>query len=285
MLERVYIENYKCLADFELTFEDSATLLLGPDGAGKTAVLDAVYGLCKLLAAEVKISDPIAFPASTLTRWQTCRHQEFGLQVRVGVDRFVYVLRIEHDAGTATSYVAREELVGGDTVLFRCAKGQVQLFGDDGSEGPTYRTDGSDSALARVVPHPSNTRITSFLDVVRNTVVCTINPYGLRSESSREDRLLDRYASNFVDWYRNAVQETPALARDHLEALRSAIEGFDDLHLMQSGLVTRTMVLRFTGGQDVESYRLSFGELSEGQRTLIVLYGLLQLGIARGMSV
>ena len=186
VLEFVYVENYKCLVDFPLNLQGT-TLLLGANGTGKTAVLDVVYGLRKLLAGEAKITDPIAFPPSTLTRWQTHRHQQFILQTRVGNESFIYALQIEHDTASGTSWVAHEGLVAGDsTVLFSCTKGEVQLYRDDGSAGPTYRTDWSESALARVVPHPTNTRLSSFLNAVRNTVVCTIQPQGLRVESNRE---------------------------------------------------------------------------------------------------
>ena len=281
VIERIYIENYKCLVDFDLRLYDT-TLLVGPNGTGKTAVLDVVYGLRKLLAGEVKIVDPIAFPPATLTRWQTHQHQQFRLWARVGNEAFSYGLRIEH-ASAGVSYVAGEELVGEDgTVLFQCDKGEVQLFGDDGSQGPAYRTDWSESALARVVEHPTNTRLTSFLNAVRDTVICTINPYSMHTESSRESRILDRYATNFVDWYRHAVQENPGLARAHVEALRSVMDGFDDLHLTRSGLDTRSMLLRFITDPDSTTetsahYWMRFDELSEGQRALIVLYGLLYL--------
>ena len=104
------------------------TLLLGANGTGKTAVLDVVYGLRKLLSGEAKITDPIAFPPSTLTRWQTHRHQQFILWTRVGNESFIYALQIEHDTASGTSWVAHEGLVAGDsTVLFSCTKGEVRL--------------------------------------------------------------------------------------------------------------------------------------------------------------
>ena len=37
MLQRPYVDNYKCLVNFELPFQE-VTLLLGPNGVGKTAV-------------------------------------------------------------------------------------------------------------------------------------------------------------------------------------------------------------------------------------------------------
>ena len=287
VLEFVYVENYKCLVDFRLNLQGT-TLLLGANGTGKTAVLDVVYGLRKLLAGEAKITDPVAFPPSTLTRWQTHRRQQFLLRTRVGNESFIYALNIEHDTASGASWVVHEGLVAGDsTVLFSCTKGEVQLFRDDGSERPTYRTDWSESALARVVRHPTNTRLSSFLDAVRNTVVCTIQPQGLRVESNREARLLDRYAANFVDWYRHAVQENPGKARAHVEALRAVIDGFDDLHLRQAGLDTRALMLSFTSGTDGNEpgggrYTLRFDELSDGQQALVVLYGLLHLNHNEG---
>lgn len=140
MLERIRIENYKCLVDFDLHLQDT-TLLLGANGAGKTAVLDVLYGLRKLLAGESKVTDRVAFPISTLTRWQTRRHQEFEMQVRAGGESFLYFLRIEHDADLEASRVAREKLVGADgTVLFDFEMGEVRLFRDDGSAGPLMAT-------------------------------------------------------------------------------------------------------------------------------------------------
>ena len=283
MIERIYIENYKCLANFDLHLEDT-TLLLGANGVGKTAVLDVLYGLRKLLAGEAKITDGGAFPPYTLTRWQIHRHQQFVLHVRVGEEAFSYWLRVMHDAASGASRVTNEKLAGGDgTVLFDCVDGKVQLYRDDGSEGPTYGADWSESALARVVPHPANTRLTTFLEAVRNTLVCTIQPYGLSSESTREDRLLERYSTNFVDWYRHALQENPGQARAHVEALQPVIEGFNDLHLTKAGLDRRALMISVTpkltaDGPSAANYQLRFDELSDGQKALVVLYGLLHLG-------
>ena len=168
VLEFVYVENYKCLVDFPLNLQGT-TLLLGANGTGKTAVLDVVYGLRKLLAGEAKITDPIAFPLHPPSpAGRRIGTSSSFSQTRVGNESFIYALQIEHDTASGTSWVAHEGLVAGDsTVLFSCTKGEVQLYRDDGSAGPTYRTDWSESALARVVPHPTNTRLSSFLNAVR----------------------------------------------------------------------------------------------------------------------
>ena len=281
MIERLYIHNYKCLVNFELMLQETV-LLLGPNGTGKTAVLEVVFGLRRLLAGEIKITDPEAFHPSTLTRWQTLPDQVFELDAKVGKESFTYKLVIEHEAGGRRSRVTQESLRSNGTTLFTCTMGQVQLFRDDGSEGPSYSTDWTESALARVAPHDSNTRLTAFMDAIRKTVICTIRPHLLDVESNRENDLLDRDAHNFVDWYRHAVQENPTSARSLVEALKPVIDGFGDLRLPQSGLDSRALLIDFVNlGRRKDhhhgKYELWFNELSDGQRVLIVLYALLHL--------
>lgn len=281
MFKRIYIHNYKCLVNFDLGLQKTV-LLLGPNGAGKTAVLDVMFGLRKLLAGEAKITDQAAFHPSTLTRWQNRGDQVFELEAEVGGESFTYRLEVEHEEGGKRSRIVKENLVGGGTKLFGCELGEVQLFRDDGSEGPAYSTDWSESAMARVVPQASNTRLTAFMDAVRDTVVCALRPARLRADSFGEDSLLDRYGENFVDWYRHALQENPGAAYPFVEALRPVIDGFDNVRLLRSGLDSRALILDFIAGgggagPGGERYGLRFDELSDGQRVLIVLYALLHL--------
>ncbi len=291
VLERIYIHNYKCLVGFDLSLQETV-LLLGRNGAGKTAVLDAMFGLRELLSARAKITDWDAFHPSTLTRWQPESCQVFELNAAADGDRFCYRLKIEHDTDRRQSRVVEESLTAAQTPLFQCHLGEVQLYRDDGSEGPSYRTDWSESALARVVPQASNTRLTAFMDAIRATVVCTIRPALLRAESTGEVALLDRYAENFVDWYRHVVQENPTSSSGHVNALKAVIEGFTNIHLQRSGLDSRALMLDFVdgdgylgGGNNLATatgrgerhYRLRFDELSDGQRVLVVLYALLHL--------
>ena len=278
MLRRLRVQNYKCLDDFELEL-NGTVLLLGGNGAGKTALLDVVFGIRKLLAAEVKITDHLAFHPATLTRWQPDGNQTFEIDLEVDSESFRYLLQIEHADGGRQSRVVWESLGVDDTPLFQCKMGEVQLYRDDGSKGPTYKTDWTESALARVAPQASNTRLTTFKNAMRTTVVCNIRPALLRAESTGEARLLDRHAENFVDWYRHAVQENPASAVAHVAALREVIDGFHNIHLQQSGLDTRALMLDFAGDHvsGGDNFKLRFDELSDGHRALVVLYALLHL--------
>ena len=114
---------------------------------------------------------------------------------------------------------------------------------------------------------------------MRATVVCDIRPAPLRAESTGEGELLGRHAENFVDWYRHAVRENPASAVAHVAALREIIDGFDNIHLQRSGPDSRALMFDFAGdgASGGPNFRLRFDELSDGDRTLVVLYALIQL--------
>lgn len=93
MIKRFYIDNYKSLVNFELPLQE-LTLLLGANGAGKTAVLDVVFALRQLLSGQAKVT--------------------------------------------------------GGRPLFCFEMGDVQLYRDDHSPGPSFGADWTESAIARV---------------------------------------------------------------------------------------------------------------------------------------
>ena len=49
MITRLYVDNFRCLVNFELKFQDF-TLLAGLNGSGKSSVLDVIYALQLLLS-------------------------------------------------------------------------------------------------------------------------------------------------------------------------------------------------------------------------------------------
>ena len=61
MLQRLYVDNYRHLVNFELRLQE-LSLLLGRNGAGKTSVLDVVLAIRRLLNGTARVTDPDTFP-------------------------------------------------------------------------------------------------------------------------------------------------------------------------------------------------------------------------------
>ena len=288
MLQRLYVDNYKCLVNFELQLKE-LTLLLGRNGVGKTAVLDIVYALRRLLSGEVKIGDSVAFPTRTLTRWQERNLQVLEMRVQLASDSFDYRLEVEHERTTRRARIRLERLTTNGKPLFECQLGEVQLYRDNFDKGPAFTVDWSESALARVAPHRDNPRLTRFLDFVRKMVVCNFHPPSFRTESVQEDPYLSRSGDNFADWYRHVLQERPDLVPPFTSNLRQVIDdGFSGIRMERVGLDTRGLMVVFHGFDPLDNsfpYELRFDELSDGQRLLTVLYGLVHFAAVQSTSL
>lgn len=286
MLQRLYVDNYKCLINFDLTLQE-LSLLLGPNGTGKTSVLDVVFALRQLLDGRARITDEDVFPTRTLTRWQIRNVQTFEIDVRVDGDFFRYRLEVEHDQSNRRARIILERLTHQDErgkgALFECNKSEVQLYRDNYSPGPQFTADWSESALARVAPRPDNQRLTRFLDFFRRLMVCGFYPPSFQAESRSEDPLLRRDAHNFADWYRHVVQERPDLLPRFTAALQEIIPDSRGVRLEKVGLDTRALVVMFEGGGG--RYELRFDELSDGQRALTALYALVHLTADEGYTL
>jgi len=282
MIKRLYVDNYKCLVNFELKL-DELTLLLGSNGVGKTSVLDVMFGLRKLLSGEAKITDKAAFPTTTLTRWQHRDNQVFELDVVLDGEEYRYRLEVEHNRTQRKARVASETLEQNGNLLFHFNMGEVHLFRDDYSDGPVFGGDWNESALARVPPRNDNAKLTKFLEFVRKIIVCGLYPASFQTESFTEDMVLDRDAKNFAAWYRNLLLERQELVPEFTKALEQVIDGFRGIRMEKVGLDTRALMVMFD--QFGERYELRLDEISDGQRALIALYSLVRLAAGQGYTL
>ena len=283
MFKRLYIDNYKCLVNFELPLGE-LSLLLGPNGVGKTSVLDVVFALRQLLGGVAKVTDPGIFPTPSLTRWQTRDLQVVEVGVFLGDDELTYRIEIEHERPTKRARIMLESLTAEGRPLFSFERGKVHLFKDDHTEGPEYSADWTESALARVPSYgEQNRRLTRFLEFMRKVMVCGLYPASFRAESTSEDALLERDAGNFAAWYRNALQERPDLVPEFTEALQDVIDGFSGIRLEKVGQDTRALMVTFR--EQKQRYELRFDEISDGQRALIALYALIRLVAEQGYTL
>jgi predicted ATPase len=282
MIKRLYIDNYKCLVNFDLSLQE-LTLLLGPNGVGKTSFLNVIFALRRLLSGEAKVMDIDIFPPATLTRWQNRNIQVFELDLVLEDEELRYRLEVEHERTIRKARISLERLESNGKPLFEFKMGEVHLYRDDYSPGPPYSADWSESALARVPSRNDNTRLTRFLEFMRKVIVCGLYPASFETESSTEDSVLRRDARNFASWYRHILLERQELVPEFTKALQKVIDGFRGIRMEKVGLDTRALMIMFD--QFNERYELRLDEISDGQRALIALYSLIRLAAGQGYTL
>lgn len=285
MIKQLYVDNYKCLVNFKLPLRE-LSLLLGPSGVGKTSVLDIMFALRRLLSGDARVTDPDTFPTQTLTRWQSRDRQVFEIQALLNSWTFTYHLEVDHERATRRARVHVERLLLEGKPLFECKDGEVQLYRDDHTKGPSYSVDWSESPLARVASRHDNIRLTSFLDFMRRVLVCSPYPPRFRTVSADEAPLLARDARNFADWYRHGIQEHPGLVAEYTRTLREVIgHGFEEVRLEKVGHEARALTVAIAKQANSPRYDLRFDEISDGQRALVLLYSLIHMARDQGYTL
>ena len=272
MLTRLYVDNFRCLVNFELRL-DRVNLLLGENGTGKTTVFEVLHRLQQFLDGSAKVA--ALFPVKDLTRWQTTGVQRFEMNLKVEQAAYAYSLLIEHDEDRRRNRIKAETLLLDGKPLFEFEEGEAQLFHDDFKPGPKYPFDWSQSGIGSLQPRPDNKKLTRFRDEVKKFVIAGPCPVLMSSQSDHDEGTLSRRMENFVSWYRHLSQEHQGAMVTLFQELKNVLPGFSSFSLKESGEDTRVLKVIFerSGGRG-KPLSYDFSELSDGQRVLIVEYGM-----------
>jgi recombinational DNA repair ATPase RecF len=119
MIQRLYVHNFRCLENFELSLNGlSSALLIGKNGVGISSVSFAIEVLQKLGRGEARVKSLIKPSDFTLNRTEL--PMRFELQVLLNHRVYVYSLALELPADYKEARIVDEMLtIDGDAVLKR----------------------------------------------------------------------------------------------------------------------------------------------------------------------
>jgi len=283
MLQRLYVDNYRCLVNFECTF-GPAQLILGPNGAGKSTVFD-VLDLLRDFCIDGAAPDG-RFVGASRTRWQDVPEQTFELDVAGNGGKYKLRLVVDSWGDPKRPRVVKEEVEYSGKPVFRFMQGEVHLFNDRHEDKVQYPFDWYRSALATISERKDNLLLSWFKRWLAGLLCVRPDPWRMHGIADEEARTPDRHLANFANWYRHLRQETDD--QDYIEDLSEAIEGFVTMRLEGAGEGRREIKVRMSASDNgklgkPDEYTLS--ELSEGQRVLLGLYAVMHFALKPGATV
>lgn len=288
MIRKLEIHNYKLFRNFALELDGGVNLLCGPNGSGKTSVIEIVYALTRFLAIPdhsdtIACSVENAFPFRTFCRWCTEENGWGEMSVKLEIESdeqplYIYDLTVRYNFLEKISRVQHESLRLGEALLLRFQEGRIEMFTDD-EKKLAFRSDWKRSGL--VVGSSNNSRIRRFGKQVASLYAFHLVPALMKQDVEKPMETLDLYGENFAAWrFLRATQQLMRQARV-VEQSKYFIPGLVDIRYIKKGDWHALAVkVEFNGREnDIE-----FNELSDGQKTLLALYSILA-NIPNGSTV
>lgn len=268
MIERVYLDNILSFVNFEWK-PGSLVVALGPNGAGKTSLITTLAAVQAFVTGDISSGE--AFPAGTLTRWDTRQQQTVELDVRVPAGLCRYRLVVEHkEKPKRRVEVVEERLTMGELTLVEVKSGVLALFETPEEQlAVRFQTRTDRSGIGSITPSSTDTAIAAFKDAVSELWFLRPDPRTMKARladrKATDEDWLDGDLSNFADWYLRLLATKPGTMFKALQELGMVIPGLVELHEKGGSLRTRFEI-------DGVTQSFSFDELSDGQRALIALY-------------
>lgn len=279
MLKRLYVDNYKCLVNFEYR-PQQVELLVGDNGSGKSAVFEVLEGLRQFVTQGAGRS---AFGRTSWTRWllwQSGSVQSVAVQVEAGGAEWDYELRVRAHPGEPHGELHSERLACDGRTLLEADGGVCRVYTKGGA--PVEMGAPALYSALGLLPRES---WAPLLEWFGRMLVIHPNVFAMGSEALASADTLVADCSNFASWYGGRLAVGPTADAVYQQALRETLPGLAGLHLFPRREGEELcVVFRSQDGHVSPVY--AFDEMSDGQKMLAVLLGLRHLlPIERGQLI
>lgn len=283
MITRLYVHNFRCLVAFKTEFECFG-VLCGPNGAGKSSVFDALRFIRNLATGDATFGGNREQDVSRLefTNWLKSDVQEFEIGVTCDKLKFEYVLHIQQVSDSEIPRIVKEQATCDGRPLFERDLKGVKIKRRDGTQAAFFPLDWHQTALASIQPEGHLNELERLQLAMENLHIIRPNPRGMERESKAESKRPDLPFTALTSWYRSLSQDLEwAIALRDL--LQEVWPDFRTLKLVDVGLNTKALQLRFSGTQKEDMGDLFFEQLSDGEKSLIGLY-IVRAALATGAA-
>lgn len=266
MIRRLYVHNFRCLNNFDLSIGDKASaLLIGANGSGKTTISRALEILQKIARGTNRVGELVK--PSELNR--TLLDSPFRLSIQVELESgvFDYELALDLPPGFRELRVREEKLACNGAPLFSRETASVRL-GRSTNAAAEFRIDWHLIALPIVQERSGDDPLSIFKKWLGRMLILRPIP-GLMTGDSNEETLYPSVdVSNFAAWFSGLLAEAPAAYTRIDSYLKQVMSDLKDLQNPTTGKDSRSLTVNFSS--EMGSIPIPFGDLSDGEKCFMV---------------
>lgn len=260
MLQRLYVHNFKCLENFELTFKDMpAALLIGKNGVGKSTISQVLEIVQSIGRGTNRISDLVR-----LTDFAQGRSDvpiRFEIEVLLDDKPYKYVLALELPEKFRELRVFEEHLSVGGNPIYQRRAAQVTLHTGSQNREAQFSLDWHVVALPVIQEHSPKDPLRRFKLWLAHSIILAPIPELMTGKSGIDTLKPIRSASNLGNWLVGILSRYPAAYEQIKQYLTSVMPDFEDfINDDDFG----GYVVRFKKNE--ADVRINFRDLSDGEK-------------------
>lgn len=267
MLRRLYVHNYRCFENFELSVSDLfSVLLIGKNGAGKTTVGFALELLQRIARGVNRVGDLVQ--AKDITRGRSDVPMRFDIEVKLDDAIYTYSIAFDFPKGFRELRVYEERLLVSGEVIYSRETSQVRLARGETDSDANFRIDWHLVALPIIQRHGSDDPLNIFKKWLANTLILRPVPMRIRGTSDYETLQPNPDVTNFGAWFTGLLATSPA-AYSKIDAyLKEVMPDLADVKNAVTGGESRNLTVQFSNSTG--RVTIPFEDLSDGEKCFMI---------------
>ena len=271
MLQRLYLHNFRCLENFELTLKEmSSALLIGKNGVGKSAIRSALEVLQSIGRGINRVKNLVQ--AKDLAWGRSEVPMRFEIEVLLDNKLYKYIVAFELPENFKELRVFEEEFIVAGEQIYSRKEAQVTLnktgrYGYPTSSGNSeaqFLVDWHLVALPLIQERSPTDPIHIFKTWLARTIILAPIPSLMTGDSNGETLEPEANASNFAEWFSGLLSRYPAAYTQVDRYLREVLPDIKDFFNEVIGKDSKNTLVRFE--KNSASLSVSFEDLSDGEK-------------------
>lgn len=262
MLQRLYVHNFKCLENFELTLKGmQSALLIGKNGTGKSTIREALEILQGIARNVNRVKSFVG--RKDFARARSDVPIRFEIEVLLERKLFKYTLALELPEGWQELRVAEEELLVDGNPVYSRERAQVILHYPNHGQAQ-FGVDWHLAALPIIQERPGADSLRVFRNWLECSIILAPIPALMTGISGGETLKPERDGSNFADWLAGLLRFYNAAYTDLERYLSEVMPDFRDILNEPIGEHVMKRIVRFE--ENKANLSVYFDDLSDGEK-------------------
>jgi len=266
VIRRFYVNNFRCLENFELPVSGkSSALLIGKNGSGKTTVGLALEVLQRVARGTNRVGDLVK--PKDLTRGRTDVPVRFDIEATLNARSYRYTLAFELPKEFKELRVFEEKLTVDDTPVYSREVAQVHLARGQEKEA-NFRIDWHLVALPLIQEQSTKDPLFIFRQWLAQMLILRPIPPLIKGDSKSETLRPNPQVTNFGEWFSGVLASAPAAYGRIEKYLQQVVPDLKDIKNPVVGADSRSLIVQFSSDQG--SATLPFEDLSDGEKCFMI---------------